>query len=463
MTSTAGERAPGAGKGGRTPAASGASSPAPACAGGPAPAGAAGPAPAGAAGRPAELAAIHDFASKLLQPSLIGRLKDYVAWRAALRRAEAAGEGIPEALASLDDVPVSINLDLTTACNYACDHCVDMEILNTGKRYDHDKLLASLRNLAARGLKSVIVIGGGEPTTYPQFTEVMRAMKGLGLRLGLVTNGTGMAKVAEIADCLDATDWVRLSLDSGSDATFQAMHKPRKPITLDEICAGIPPVKAINRATKIGFSYIIVWKGCEANDTKIVENVHEMAMAAERARRSGFDYISFKPFLVRADENNAEIVDLTQSSGRVTDVMGAIRQQLELAKLQESPAFKVVESTNLRVLANNSYRNYTRQPQQCHMTVFRQVLSPLGLYNCPVYRHVPQAMLGDKHAYATDASLADTQASTAQLVARFDASHECREVTCLYNSANWFIEDLIRHPEKLDDLLPTEERHDYFL
>ncbi len=423
--------------------------------------GGAGAAPAAA--RPAELAAIHDFASKLLQPSLIGRLKEYVNWRVALRRAEADGLGIPEALAALDDVPVSINLDLTTACNYACDHCVDMEILNTGKRYDHDKLLSSLEQLARRGLKSVIVIGGGEPTTYPQFTEVMRAMKGLGLRLGLVTNGTGMAKVAEIADCLDGSDWVRLSLDSGSDATFQAMHKPRKPITLDEICAGIPPVKAINRATKIGFSYIIVWKGCEANDTAIVENVHEMAQAAERARRSGFDYISFKPFLVRADENNAEIVDLSQSSGRVTDVMGAIRQQLELAKLHESPTFKVVESTNLRVLANNSYRNYTRQPQQCHMTVFRQVLSPLGLYNCPVYRHVPQAMLGDKHAYATEASLAATQLATAKLVDRFDASHECREVTCLYNSANWFIEDLIRHPEKLDDLLPGEERHDYFL
>ena len=34
--------------------------------------------------------------------------------------------------------------------------------------------------------------------------------------------------------------------DSGSDEVFQAMHKPRRPITLDEICAGIPPVKKKN-------------------------------------------------------------------------------------------------------------------------------------------------------------------------------------------------------------------------
>jgi hypothetical protein len=28
---------------------------------------------------------------------------------------------------------------------------------------------------------------------------------------------------------------------------------------------------------------------------------------------------------------------------------------------------------------------------------------------------------------------------------------------------NWFVEDLIRHPGKLDELLPVEECNDYFL
>jgi excinuclease UvrABC ATPase subunit len=63
----------------------------------------------------------------------------------------------------------------------------------------------------------------------------------------------------------------------------------------------------------------------------------------------------------------------------------------------------------------------------------------------------------------TATEVAETQASTAKIIGRFDASHECREVTCLYNSANWFIEDLIKNPAKLDDLLPAEERNDFFL
>ena len=48
---------------------------------------------------------------------------------------------------------------------------------------------------------------------------------------------------------LEPRDWVRLSLDSGSDATFQRMHKPsKKSLTLDEICAWIPKIKAANPA-----------------------------------------------------------------------------------------------------------------------------------------------------------------------------------------------------------------------
>ncbi len=412
-----------------------------------------------------ELSPIHDFAAKLRQPSVIGHLRDYVRWSAAWRKARAEGETLDAALARAPGhAPLSINLDVTTACNYRCDHCVDMDILNTGIRYDHDRLKDSLSEMAARGLKSVIVIGGGEPTVYPGFEDVMRHMKGLGLQLGVVTNGSGMDKILAVADALGPQDWVRLSLDSGTNETFVAMHKPRKKhITLDWICEGIGPVKDKNPAFPIGFSYIIVWKDCEANDAKIVDNVHEIVLAAERAKKARFDYISFKPFLTRAERNNAEIVGLTQEEQRLDPVMAEIRGRIEEAKKLAGDGFRVIESTNLKVLENGTYRNYTDQPRHCHMQYFRQVLSPLGLYNCPVYRHVPQALIGEKHTYATAEATAETQRSTLRLIERFDARDECKEVTCLYNHVNWFVEDLIEHPEKLDALAPGEERHDYFL
>ena len=412
-----------------------------------------------------ELSPIHDFSAKLRQPSIINVLKDYVNWQIQWRDAYSKGKSIEEILENAPNhAPLSINLDVTTACNYRCDHCVDMDILNTGIRYDHDKLKSSLTTLMDRGLRSVIIIGGGEPTAYPGFTDIVRHLKERDIQIGVVTNGSRMSKIAEVANVLSKGDWVRLSLDSGNNETFRAMHKPvSKKVTLDWICSHIPDIKKINPEFQIGYSFIVVWDDCEANDTQIIDNTEEIIEAAERAKEFEFDYISYKPFLTRAEENNAEVVNLTQEEQSIEKVIEKIRVAINKTKGLENDTFKVIESTNLRVLENGSYKDFIDQPSTCHMQFFRQVLSPLGIFNCPVYRHVPQALLGAKHEYETEPMFSETQKNTLRLIEAFDASFECRNVTCLYNHANWFIEELIRNPEKIEELTASEERNDYFL
>ena len=325
----------------------------------------------------------------------IDALEHYVRWQVAQRSQFNASDLGSEAAKVPDFAPISINLDLTTACNFACDHCVDLDILNTGIRYDHDKLMSSLELMAKRGLRSVIVIGGGEPTLYPKFEEVIRFMKELGLQVAIVSNGTGNLKIAEIADCMDANDWVRLSLDSGTDATFQPMHKPRKGFTLEDICAKVPAIKAANPDLTVGFSYIVTWRGAEINDTDIVENLHEIALAARLARDSEFSYISFKPFLTRDDVNNAEVIDIKRQQNW-DQTVARIQAQVDEAVKLETPDFRVLRSTGLKAMLAGQTQTLGKQPQQCHMQFFRQVLSPLGLYNCPVYRNQDHGMLGEQ-------------------------------------------------------------------
>ena len=132
-----------------------------------------------------ELASIHDFATKLVQPGAKEALEHYVRWQVAMRNATDADAIDLDPSKVPDFAPISINLDLTTACNYACDHCVDLDILNTGIRFDHEKLLESIKVMAERGMKSVIVIGGGEPTLYPKFEETIRFMKDLKLQIAI--------------------------------------------------------------------------------------------------------------------------------------------------------------------------------------------------------------------------------------------------------------------------------------
>jgi hypothetical protein len=390
--------------------------------------------------------------------AVIADLRSYVLLQAARRRGESAAAESPD-----DYSPLSVNLDLTTACNYACDHCVDADILNKGVRFDLDQVFESLSLMTARGLRTVIVIGGGEPTVHPRFAAAIRHIKSLGLSVGLVTNGSRLDRVREVAEEFTAGDWIRLSLDSGRDGTFQAMHRPRKPITLEQICAGVAGIKGCNPQLSIGFSFIVTWRGCTANDTSIHENLNEMVDAARLAKASGFDYISYKPFLVRLEANNAEVVTLNDAQSTLEDVIRTLHDHLDEARQFEGDGFRVVASTNLRLLGDSASQAYTNQPHTCHMTYFRQVLSPFGVFNCPVYRNVDQAKIGEKHAYATEDGVAATGRRTLEIIDSFDAHEECREVTCLYNSANWFIEDLIENPEKLNSLTPSDGRPDYFL
>jgi len=404
-----------------------------------------------------ELAPIHDFSRKLQQEGLAGRVKEYVLWQAARRGTWDGAAPRPQ------QAPVSINLDLTTACNFACDHCVDKDILNTGIKFEHERLLDSLHQMAENGLKSVIIIGGGEPTTYFKFEEVIYFLKERNLQVAVVSNGSGNRRILKCADAFTEGDWVRLSLDSGSDEVFQAMHKPKKKMTLDDICEWVPQIKEKNPALSMGFSFIIVWKGAEINQTNIIENIDEIEMGTARAREYKFDYISLKPFLTRSPVNNAEIMDINNKGITFDEALVRIRKLVDRAKLLETDSFKVWESTNLRVLENGTFRNYTQQPKTCHMQFFRQVLSPLGVYNCPVYRNQRHGRLGDRDAYENAVMFRQTQNTLESMLDNFNATRECKEVTCLYNDVNWWLEDLINNPEKVVALEVAEDTGDYYL
>ena len=404
---------------------------------------------------------IHDFTAKLRQPAVLPGVLDYLKWRRSVEAARKAGRTPPDAPPM---APVSINLDLTTACNYRCDHCIDWDILNTANKHEEAVLRASIERMRERGLRSVILIGGGEPTVYPGFSDFVRFLKDLEMQVSVVSNGSGNRKILEVAERLDERDWVRLSLDAGTNDTFVRMHKPvDKRITLESICEWVPKVKAVNPRFKYGFSFIIVWKGAEReNDVKIVENIHEIVTATKLARDYQFDYISLKPFLVRSP-TGSEVMDPEKADAELQGVVRRIRDAITEAKQFEDGTFKVLESTNLRMLEQGNWRDFTRQPATCHMQAFRQVLTPTGLYNCPAYRGVDRARIAAKDAYRDVAAVGATNRGLAVILDGFDASAECREVTCLYNEVNWWLEGLVKGDALLDDVAAGVERFDYFL
>lgn len=78
-------------------------------------------------------------------------------------------------------------------------------------RIDLGVIQKYVMDLKERGLKAVILTGGGEPTAYPQFNELVQWISVQGLSVALITNGTLSSRVKP--DTWKAFSWVRVSLN----------------------------------------------------------------------------------------------------------------------------------------------------------------------------------------------------------------------------------------------------------
>ena len=236
---------------------------------------------------------IHKFSKKLLQKSVFPHIEKYLKCG-------------PD---SCDFAPISINLDLITACNYQCVHCIDKDIINTGKILDFEYVKTLLKNWSKNGLKSVILIGGGEPTLYPYFEEAVKFLKSLKLQIGIVTNGTQNKKIENICQLLNEKDWIRLSLDAAINETFQKIHYPRLEINLEEILESAKRIHKKNSNLQIGYSFLIIGDDKYVNGVHLLNNIREISQAAKLAKENGFTYLSVKPLINPEGSRETEISD----------------------------------------------------------------------------------------------------------------------------------------------------------
>ena len=95
------------------------------------------------------------------------------------------------------------------ACNLDCDYC-SVSKRDVHQRLDLGTIKNYLRILGNHGLKAVILTGGGEPTGYKHFNELVEHIYSEGFKVALITNGT----LAKRVDVWDYFSWVRVSINN---------------------------------------------------------------------------------------------------------------------------------------------------------------------------------------------------------------------------------------------------------
>ena len=392
----------------------------------------------------------HDFGAKLRQHSTVQRLKEYIQWKRDL-------EGNFSSIGPPVHSPISINLDLTSACNYSCLFCVDSRLINAGKTLALEDIKKLIDTLHSHGLLSVILIGGGEPTLHPDFEAVVDIIKSKGIQIGIVTNGSRLEKIEAIADRLEEKDWVRISIDAGNDETFKELHHPRTKLTLHQILEKAKKIKEKNPRVSLGYSYVIVWEGVDIDGKRLSPNIQEMPRAAELARKFSFDYISFKPCLIRVEESQRETLLQNVGPSKESEIAKEVKIQLQMAREIAGDKVKILESSNLKAMLDQETERIKRQPRRCHMQFYRTVVSPFGIYHCPAFRGVEIAKIAGKDGYLTDNKFKQSLKRVAKSILAFDAEQECKEVGCFYNETNWWLETFIQSKENVHDIQKVED------
>jgi wyosine [tRNA(Phe)-imidazoG37] synthetase (radical SAM superfamily) len=224
-----------------------------------------------------------------------------------------------------------------------------------------------------------------------------------------------LEKIEAIADRLGEKDWVRISIDAANEGTFKELHQPRTKLTLHQILAKAKKIKEKNPGVSLGYSYVIVWKGVDIGGKRLKPNIQEMPRAVELARKFSFDYVSFKPCLIRIEESQRETLLQNVGPSKESEIAKEIKIQLQMAREIAGEKVKIVESSNLKAMLDQETERIKNQPKRCHMQFFRTVVSPFGIYHCPAFRGVEIAKVSGVGGYGTE---------------KFSRASECLIETC---------------------------------
>lgn len=120
-------------------------------------------------------------------------------------------EAMMSYVGKLGNTVISTHISPEGSCNLNCAYC-SVSKRKRNFRISFETIQDYVIKLKSRGLKAVILTGGGEPTLYPFFNELVHWLHDeQNLEVALITNGTNIDRVRQ--DTWDLFSWVRVSIN----------------------------------------------------------------------------------------------------------------------------------------------------------------------------------------------------------------------------------------------------------
>jgi MoaA/NifB/PqqE/SkfB family radical SAM enzyme len=206
-------------------------------------------------------------------------------------------------------LPIYIEISPSGACNHRCTFC-SPEMLGYKTRFLDLGVLAKLFEEMQQlreddpdkiGFKSIQLAGEGEPMLHKQFGEICQLIRSADMDLGILSNGTILTeKLAEKVVPL-VSGYMQFSVNGGTAESYSKIHQA--PIAhWDMVWRNIKKAMEIKRSTGIsdiggiGVNMTLLVQETTVNGIVVPSNWKETENIVIKARESGVDYISIKPY-----------------------------------------------------------------------------------------------------------------------------------------------------------------------
>ncbi len=116
---------------------------------------------------------------------------------------------------SANHLPISINIVVTTRCNYNCRFCFGH--YKQLKEIPRDDRILEIPKLLVEAGCQKLTLEGGEPFLFPQLLDLLKVAKKVGLVTCVITNGKLVTK-EKMESLSPYLDWIGISIDSVDEA-----------------------------------------------------------------------------------------------------------------------------------------------------------------------------------------------------------------------------------------------------
>lgn len=264
--------------------------------------------------------------------------------------------------------PIYVEISPSGSCNHRCRFCAVDYIGYKPIFLGEEVLKTTLRDMAAKGVRSVMFAGEGEPLLMKGLGACINYAKSLGIDSAITTNATPLTEKF-LEEALASVSWIKASVNAGEGEAYAAIHGT-KAADFERVMGNLERAARYRREHKLRTAL-----GAQA--VLIPENVDNIEMLCSRAKQIGLDYVVVKPYSqhLKSEETLARGYDSFDYS-----TQGALAEKLERFNDGE---FQVIFRWNTMKSLQEPRRYYDR----CLATpsFWAYVMANGDVYGCSAY------------------------------------------------------------------------------